>query len=491
MLRLSGLDATFLYMETPTSYMHVAGLAVFDPSDVPGGFSVEAVKDVYASRLHLAAPFRRRLVEVPLGLHHPLWIEDPDFDLDWHIRHIAVPAPGTLEQLCELAAHLVSIQLDRTRPLWEMWLIEGLENGYVAALSKVHHAAIDGVSGNEITVAVLDVTPEPRQVDPPTTPWQPDRVPSDIEMLGYAMSSLARQPLAAAKATRRTAEGMVALRRRARQPDIEPPAGGGRAPRTSFNSALTPHRSFAATSVSLDDVKFVKNAFGATVNDVVLAICGGALRRYFDSRDEHPDGPLVAMVPVSVRADTEKGDLGNRVSQMGVSLATDIDDPVERLHNIHEHTQYAKGNLQAIGADTLSNWVEFAAPALLGRAARLYSRTKMADRHRPLFNVTISNVPGPAFPLYSAGARMVANYPMGPIFDGGGLNMTVMSYMDHLDFGLVACSDLIPDVWVISQGLEDSLEELKKAAERVNAAPGAAKPSEADPPSKAGKAKTS
>jgi WS/DGAT/MGAT family acyltransferase len=467
MQRLTGLDAAFLYMETPTSYMHVAGLAVFDPADLPSGFSIDDIKALYDSRLHLAAPFRRRLVEVPLGLHHPIWIEDPDFDLDWHVRHIAVPSPGGIRQLCDLAAHLVSIPLDRNRPLWEMWLIEGLEHGYFAALSKVHHAAIDGVSGNEITVALLDITPEPRQVDPPDQPWEPERVPSEVEMLTYAMSSLARQPLAAAKATRRTLEGVVALRRRSRQPDIEPPEGGGRAPRTSFNVALTPHRSFAATSLSLSDVKMVKNAFGATVNDVVLALCGGALRGYLDSLDEHPDGPLVAMVPVSVRSEAEQGDMGNRVAQIGVSLATDVDDPEARLRRIHEHTQYAKAQLQAIGADTLTNWAEFAAPALLGRAVRLYSRTKMADRHRPLFNVTISNVPGPPFPLYSAGSRMVANYPMGPIFDGGGINMTVMSYMDNLDFGIVACSDLVSDVWQISDGLHRSLEELKKAAEAL------------------------
>jgi WS/DGAT/MGAT family acyltransferase len=196
----------------------------------------------------------------------------------------------------------------------------------------------------------------------------------------------------------------------------------------------------------------------------VLALCAGTLRRYLDANDEHPDAPLVAMVPVSVRTEEQQGTLGNQVSQMLCSLATDIDDPVARLQAIHESTQQAKGQLNAIGADALTDWAEFAAPALAGRAARLYSRTRMADRHRPLFNVTISNVPGPPFPLYSGGARVVANYPMGPIFDGGGLNITVMSYLDQLDFGLVACSDLIPDAWPLADGLTESLEELQKAA---------------------------
>jgi WS/DGAT/MGAT family acyltransferase len=472
MQRLSGLDATFLYMETPTAYMHVAGLALFDPSTVPGGFSIDTVRDVYAQRLHLAAPFRRRLAEVPFGLHHPLWIEDPDFDLDWHIRHIAVPPPGGARQLADLAAHLVGIHLDRSKPLWEMWVIEGLEHGYVAALTKVHHAAIDGVSGNEITVAVLDLTPEAAEVPPPEEAWHPDRVPTEIELLGYAAASLARQPVRAVKAVRRTTGAALALRRQNREPDTNPPPSPFAAPRTSFNVALTPHRSYAFTSLSLPDVKMVKNAFGVTVNDVVLAMSAGSLRRYLDGRGEVLDAPLVAMVPMSVRTEEQQGALGNRVSSMLCSLATDVDDPVERLHAIHEAMAGAKEQQKAIGADTLQDWAEFAAPALAGRAARLYSRTRMADRHRPLFNVTISNVPGPPFPLYSAGARMVANYPMGPIFDGGGLNITVMSYLDHLDFGLVACSDLIPDVWELSDGLGEALDELKKAAD----APAAPKP---------------
>jgi WS/DGAT/MGAT family acyltransferase len=463
MQRLTGIDATFLYMETPSAYMHVAGLMILDPSTVEGGFSMDDMRSFYESRLHLAAPFRRRLVEVPMGLHHPLWVEDPDFDLDYHLRHIAVPQPGGARQLAELASHLVTIQLDRSRPLWECWAIEGLEHGHVAVLTKVHHAAIDGVSGNEITVAMLQLSPDD-EAPPPAEEWQPDRIPTEIERLGYAMNSLVRQPFRLAKTLRRTAETALRTRTRNRQPDVDPPPGFFAAPRTSFNVSLTPHRNFSFTSVSLAEVKAVKNAFGVSVNDVVLALCAGSLRNYLDGQDEHPDAPLVAMVPVSVRTEEQQGTMGNQVSQMLCTLATDIDDPVKRLQAIHDGTQQAKGQLNAIGADALTDWAEFAAPALAGRAARLYSRTKMADRHRPLFNVTISNIPGPPFPLYSNGARMVANYPMGPIFDGGGLNITVMSYLDQLDFGLVACADLIPDVWSVADGLSAALEELKKAA---------------------------
>jgi len=464
MQRLSGLDATFLYMETPTSYMHVAGLMVLDPSTIPEGFSMERVRNFYRSRLHLAAPFRRRLAEIPLGIHHPLWIEDPDFDLDQHLHHVAVPPPGGPHELADLAADLVKMHLDRSRPLWECWIIEGLEGGNVAVLTKVHHAAIDGVSGNEITVAMLQLSPEDEPL-PPTEEWKPDRVPTEVELLVYAFSSIARQPLRLAKTSRRTIESTLRVRERNRRPDVDPPPGLFNAPRTSFNVALTPHRDFAFTSLPLPDVKMLKNALDVSVNDVVLGLCSGALRRYLEHLDEHPDGPLVAMVPVSVRTEDQKGTHGNQVSSMLCSLATDIDDPIERLMAIHKGTKQAKEQINIIGAEALTDWVEFAAPALLGRAARLYSRTRMADRHRPLFNVTISNVPGPPFPLYSTGARMVAHYPMGPIFDGGGLNITLMSYMDSLDFGLVACSDLVDNVWFIGDALSEALEELKKAVD--------------------------
>jgi diacylglycerol O-acyltransferase len=464
MQRLTGLDATFLYMETPTAPMHVASLIVADPSEVDGGWTFDDIKRVYGERLHLAPPFRRRLVNIPFELHHPLWIEDPDFDLDWHVRHIAVPPPGTREQLETLAAHLMSIPLDRNRPLWEAWVIEGLEDGNVAVVTKVHHSAIDGASGEEMLVSLLDLGPEIAEVEPPEEEWVPDRMPNETELVGYALNSLVRSPARALKAARRTTEAALNLRRRNREPDVTPPPAPFSAPRTSFNHALTRNRSFASETVSLADVKDVKNAFGCTVNDVILALCGTTLRHYLEGRGEELDASLVAMVPISVRTDDEKGTHGNKVSMMLTSLATDIDDHAERLHVIHEGTVHAKEQQNLIGADTLQDWVEFAAPALMGRAARLYSRTKAADLHRPLFNVTISNVPGPPFPLYFARMKLVATYPMGPIFDGGGLNITVMSYLDKLDFGLLACPELIGDVHSIAHGLTEALEEYKKAA---------------------------
>ena len=470
MQRLTGLDATFLYLDNAHNHMHVASTAVFDPSTVPGGYSFEGVRKLVSERLPLLPPFRRRLVEVPFGIHHPIWIEDPSFDLDYHLRRAALPAPGGPRELAEFAEEAFGRPLDRSRPLWEMFVVEGLENGLIATVTKTHHSAIDGVSGAELTVNLLDLQPEPMPMTEPDT-WKPDRVPTDLEMIAYALLSLSRQPVAALKSARRTTEMALTLRRRNRQPGTTPPPAPFSAPRTSLNTTITPHRRFAFTQVSLDDVKAVKNALGGTVNDVVLALCAGALRSYFEKRGEAIDKDLVAMVPVSVRTEDQKGTMGNQVASMLVSLATTIDDPVERLAAIIEGTQAAKQQEQAIGARDLTNWTEFAAPALAARAARLYSNMRLADRHTPFFNVTISNVPGPDFPLYSAGARMVSMYPMGPITDGGALNMTVMSYMGGMNFGLVGCRERVSNIWDLVAGLEESLQALKKAAERATAPP--------------------
>jgi diacylglycerol O-acyltransferase len=466
MQRLTGLDATFLYLETPRTHMHVGGVEIFDPATVPGGYSFEKVRALVEERLQLMPPFRRRLVEIPFQIHHPLWVEDPDFDLDYHLRRAALPAPGGYQELAEFSEGFMSRPLDRTRPLWEMYVLEGLEGGMIAVVSKVHHSAIDGVSGAELVVNLLDLQPEPTPVTEPDT-WKPDRIPTDVELVAFAMSSLARQPVAAAKSLRRTMEMALTLRRRNREPGVNPPPAPLTAPRTSLNTTITPHRRVAFAEVSLDDVKSVKNALGGTVNDVVLALCSSALRAYLAENGELPDRSLVGMVPISVRTEDQKGQMGNQVSAMLVSLATDVDDPVDRFHAITEATKQAKEQDRAIGAQTLSNWTEFAAPAVAARAARLYSNMKIADRHNPLFNVTISNVPGPNFPLYCAGARMVAMYPMGPIFDGAGLNITVMSYMGSMHFGLVACRETVARVWDIAHHLGDSLEQLVKAAAKA------------------------
>jgi diacylglycerol O-acyltransferase / wax synthase len=458
MRRLTGLDASFLYLETPNNHMHVAGTFVFDPADVPGGYSFDRVKELIRNRLHKLPPFRWRLVEVPFGLHHPIWVEDPDFDLDYHVRRAAIVAPGGDRELADFAADVMGRQLDRRRPLWEIHIVEGLANGHVAMISKTHHAAIDGASGAELSANLLDLTPDAVHYDEPD--WKSERIPTDAEMLTYAINSLSRQPVKFLQALKQTTEMALQFRSRVRPEGIEPPPIPFNAPRTSLNVPITPHRSFAFTEITLDEIKTIRAALGGTVNDVVLAICAGALRAYLIDGSELPMEPLVAMVPISVRSTDQKGDMGNRVSNMFVELATHIADPAERLALIQESTKRSKETATAIGADTLSNWAEFAAPALAARAARLYSSMKLADRHKPLFNVTISNVPGPSFPLYSAGARMTRWYPMGPIFDGGGLNMTVMSYMGVVHFGLVACKETVTDVWRLAEHVNTAAAEL-------------------------------
>jgi diacylglycerol O-acyltransferase / wax synthase len=468
MQRLTGLDATFLYLETPTTHMHVASTAVFDPRTVPEGYSFEAMRSLVLDRLPLLPPFRRRLVEVPFALHHPIWIEDPDFDIDYHLRRAALPSPGGARELSAFAADVTSRPLDRRRPLWEMYVVEGLEDGLIACITKVHHSAIDGVSGAELTVNLLDLTPEPAEVPPQEEEWKADRVPSDLEMVGSALSSLARQPVAAIKAARRTVEMGLNLRRRNRQPGVTPPPAPFSAPKTLLNRAITSHRVLAYSEVHLDQVKAIKDALGGTVNDVVMAICSGALRRYLAEHDDLPtDKSLVAMVPVSVRSEDEKGTMGNKVSSMFVLLATHIDGPLERYAAIVGGTSAAKDQERAISASVLTDWTEFAAPALAARAFRLASSMKVLERMTPIFNVTISNVPGPPFPLYSAGAQMKAMYPMGPIADGVGLNITVMSYMGTMFFGLLACPEVVPDIWDLAAHMNEALNELTKAAEAV------------------------
>jgi diacylglycerol O-acyltransferase / wax synthase len=471
MRRLTGIDATFLYMETASVQPYVASVAVFDPSTVPGGYSFEKVRNLVEDRLPLLPPFRWRLVEVPFQLTHPLWIEDPDFDLDYHVRRAALPAPGGDLELAEFAADFFGRHLDRSRPLWEMSVVEGLEGDRIAVITKTHHAAIDGVSGAELTVNLLDFGPEPAPTPPQEHEWRPDRIPSDAELVVGAMADLAGRPLAAAKAVRRTADMALNLRRRNREPGVTPPPAPFQAPRTMFNVPITPHRRFAFTRVDLAEVKRIKNAAGATVNDVVLALCSGALRSYLSARGELPDQSLIAMVPVSVRTEDQKGTMGNQVSAMLVSLASDAADPLARLHAIAAATKVAKDQERSVSASALADWAEFMAPALAARAARLLSSTAVTDRVGPLFNVTISNVPGPDFPLYSAGAKLLDLYPMGPVADGAALNMTVMSYLGVVHFGLVACRETVPDLWDLAHGVEDALAELSKAVSPASSRP--------------------
>jgi diacylglycerol O-acyltransferase / wax synthase len=474
MQQLSGLDAAFLALESSSMFGHVGSLCIVDPSTTAEPLTLDRLTRVVASRLPLVPPFRRRLVEVPLGLDMPYWIDDPDFDIEFHVRELALPAPGNDHQLREQAARLHARPLDRARPLWELYLISGLSGGRVAIYTKVHHAAIDGVSGNDILAAVLDITPEGRpEEDVP--PRVVESEPSAISMLVRSAWSLAGNPVRGARLTyslARTLPTLAASPARPRLPIIDRLLGrdsnvvlnspGLRAPATPFNKPIGPHRRWSFRTVPFEEVRAVKNASGTTVNDVVMALCAGALRRYLDDHDALPDAPLVAAVPVSVRTEEQKGTGGNRVSTMMAALPTNLADPLERLHAAHEAMRAAKEQHGAMPADLLADVTQFAMPALAGQAARLSARLRLLERINP-FNLIISNVPGPNVPLYYAGAKLLTYYPLSAIAEGQGLNITVMSYGGGLHFGLIADRDLVPDLDLLAGYLVEELKVLVHA----------------------------
>ncbi len=465
MERLTGMDATFLYVETPAAHMHVAMVGIYDVSTMPDGYSFDVFKQYIEDRLHIVAPFRRRLVEVPFQFHHPVWIEDPEFDLDHHVRRVTAPAPGGRRELAEIAAGIASVPLDRSRPLWEAWVVEGLKHDRVGFIVKVHHAAIDGASGAEIMTALYDLSPDAPPVEP--APVETERVPTDAELLSYAAMSKLRLAKEVVPLLGRTVNGLSTLVRNILDDGSKHGGVPLTAPRTPFNHSIGPHRSVAFARIPLDRTRAAKEALGVKVNDIILEVCAGTLRRYLQLHDALPDGPLVVVCPVSVRVEAD-GATGNKVSAMFASLPVHLEDPTERLRAICASTEGAKEDHNAVGARTLTDWAEWAAPRTFGLAARLYSSMSLADNHRPIQNLVISNVPGPPFPLYLAGSELVAAYPMGPIMDGAGLNITVLSYRNHIDIGFLADADLVPDIWDVAAQVEPAFDEVLDAAGRVD-----------------------
>ena len=465
-------------------HMHVAMTAIFDPSTMRGGYEFSAIKEFIESRLHLVPPFRRRVVQVPFRLNHPIWVEDPNFDLDYHIRRVGAPAPGGHRELAELAAQIASTPLDRSRPLWELYVVEGLADGNIGVITKMHHCAVDGVSGAELMVNLFDLSPEGRELEP-QAPRVPESIPSDASLMGHAIASRARRQLGILPLLGSTVRTVNTLVSRHRDPAAIVGAVPLTAPPTPWNAAITPHRRMSFTRVALDDVKQIKNAVGCTVNDVVLGLMGGALRRYLEVHGGNPAEPLVAVCPVSVRGDEERGQMNNKVSAMFTSLATHVDDPIERLRTINKVTRGAKEDHNALGASLLQDWAEHAAPTTFALAARLYSSFHLADGHRPIHNVVISNVPGPPFPLYYAGAKLEYTLPMGPVMEGAGLNITVLSYMDNVDIGFMACRELVPDVWDLVEYTQEAMAELLAAVGPIEAAPVAPTPKKKAPAKRA------
>lgn len=467
MQRLSGVDSAFLSVETPSHHMHICMMSMFDSTDMPGGYSFEKVRDHIASRLGQLPEFRRRPVSVPFGLHFPVWVQDPEFDLDYHVRRVAIPSPGGVRELATMTGEFAGRQLDRTKPLWEICVVEGMGANAFGILAKVHHSTIDGVSGAETMVHLFDLESKPADEAPDDDPPSSEHIPNDWELVAYAARSLARQPLQLARvlpATTRAVRDLVRIRRDPTSPNMPAPFT---APRTPFSGSVTAHRSVAGTRLSLEAVKSVRRAFGVTVNDVILALCGGALRHYLQRHDSLPDTPLVAVVPISVRGnDSVQG--ANQISAMFASIGTHLADPGERIAHVSATTRSAKEEHQAIGATTLTDWAQFAAPAVFSMASRVYTSMKLADRHRPIHNLVISNVPGPPFPLYLGGAKLSLLSPLGPVIEGAGLNITVLSYMDAIDVGLISCRELVPDLWDLAGDFEVAMAELSAAAEALS-----------------------
>lgn len=483
--KLTAVDAQFLALEDGNVHGHVSALAIYDPATSPSGsLTREAISDLVASRLDRLPPFRWRLVEVPFGIDHPYWFDDPSFDLDFHIRELALPASGDERMLAEQVARIIARPLDRSRPLWELYLIQGLEGGRAAVLTKMHHAAVDGLSGGEVVGTLLDTEPSVAAATTPP-PSRSGQAPGQLEMLARGVAGVPSQTGRVIRSVPRAlpyldqnpfvrgVPGTKALARASRRALGARPrrSDGGilegrelRAPRTSINGRIGPHRRVALSSQSLDEVKAIKNHFGVTVNDVVVATCAGALRSWLSEQGELPADPLLAMIPVSVRTEAERSTFGNRVSAMLAPIPTHLDDPEERLLAAHEAMRSAKEQHQAIPATAIQDANDAIPAAVFARAARVTSRIAALHPAEVPVNTIISNVPGSPLPLYLAGARLEALYPVSAIMHGVGLNLTVMSYCGGLNFGIVIDREIADDAWPLAAALRAAQDELAACA---------------------------
>ena len=467
MQQLSGLDSTFLYLETGNTPMHIGSLAIYDQSTAAGGHvTFKDILEFFEKRLHKARAFRQRIARVPLSLDHPYWIEDPDFDLEFHVRHIALPKPGDWRQLCIQTARLLARPLDLTRPLWEAYVIEGLDNvagipkGSFALVTKIHHAAIDGVSGAEMQAAIHDLSPD-AEVDEPQDEWGSERLPTGVEMLTRSLARSAKAPLKFGKLIYRSAPSLTRLVGGLATRQLKLPS---RVPRTRFNGKVSSHRVFDGRKFDLNEVKAIKNSQdGTTVNDVVVTVCSGAMRKYLEAKNELPNESLVAMAPMSVRSAEARAAAGNLVTAMSLPIRSDIADPLERLLAVHIESTQAKKLTHTMGPDLAADAAEFLPSTVSGLLARAYSGSKLAERIPPMFNTVITNVAGVNVPLYSMGSKMVSLYGFGPIVNGLGLFQPVLSYNNKITISVVSDRNMMPDPSFYMQCLQQSFDELKAA----------------------------
>ena len=476
MKQLGGIDATFLYMETPETPMHVAGLTLYEPPEDFSGSFFEHFKEFFLTRMHLAPIFEKKLARTVLELDHPLWVDAGELDFDYHLRRATLPSPGTWRQLEEMVGDLHSVPLDRSRPLWQFTVIDGLDDGNVAIYSKVHHAAVDGGAGMAIAAALYDISPVPRTVKPPP-PKKKVRKPSIEEraILGIndAVQNVMRQQLNVMQAIPQVLGTLTDMLAPLKGADGKPAAGPGipgipdvLAPKTPFNVTITSQRSYAARALSLTDAKLVSKATGTKINDVVMAICAGALRPYLAERKALPKKPLIAFVPISLR-EPGNADASNQVFGMLCPIATQIEDPLERLKSIQKTANDSKSLAGTVKDVSPKDFSLLGAPILLPGLAQFFGRTGLADLMPSTTNLTISNVPGPPFPLYCAGAKILAMYPVSIPVHGIALNITVQSYQDKLNFAITADRRAVPDPQALADLFEPALEELKQAVAKL------------------------
>jgi diacylglycerol O-acyltransferase / wax synthase len=456
--RLTGLDASFLHLEDGSSHMHVAGVMLFEGPPPP----YDDLLDVFERRLPLVPRYRQRLAFVPLGQGRPKWVDDPHLNLRYHVRSTALPSPGSERQLQDLAGRVFSQQLDRDKPLWEVWLVEGLEGGRFAMLSKTHHALVDGISGVDIMSVLFDSSPEPLAPTGPGDRWLPRPLPSRAQLLAEALLERATIPTEIARSVRAVFRGPRRVASAAREAAVGVGAmawaGLNPAPQSPYNQPIGPHRRFAWTRCSLRDIKAIKDVLGGTVNDVVLATVAGALGRHLRRRGHNTDGlELKAMVPVSVRGELEQGALGNRVAAMMAPLPVWCQEPVARLDIVREELKDLKSGGQAVGAQVLTDLSGFAPTTIMNQAARVMSRQRF-------FNLVVTNVPGPQFPLYLLGRRMLDPFPMVPLAKNQALGVALLSYDGAINFGIVGDFDLMWDLDEFADDLAESLAELAAEA---------------------------
>jgi WS/DGAT/MGAT family acyltransferase len=478
MKQLGNQDAGFVYNETATTPMHIGGLGIYDQSTAPQGrLGHKDIIKYVQDRIHIAPIFRYKFVEVPYGLDKPYWIEDPDFDIEFHIRHIALPQPGDWRQLCILVSRINSRPLDFSRPLWEAYIIEGLDNipglpkGSFAIMVKVHHSIVDGASGQAIFGALHDLSADALP-SVPDKPMTVDRKPTSLELIGRAMPNILGRPLQQTTSLYKTAPNLIRNAIRLYKGDL--PSGTKlKVPQTRFNHAITPHRVFNGTEFALDDIKAIKNAVGqgTTVNDVMMMIVAGGMRKYLEHHHEVPEESLAAMLPVDVRTEANKLDQGNNVGGIFADLHTDIADPLERLLAIHQSTNDAK-NL-AIEMNTtaiIQNYMGgFFNPKMGRRFNRFLQSSKLMERFGPFAcNTLITNVPGPNFPLYHAGAQMVAYWAIPPLMDCLGLGHAVFSYYGRVSLSAMACREMMPDPAFYIDCLNEAFEEAFEASKHYN-----------------------